>query len=103
MKVKRTAPSIVKEEEKDEDIFGDDMILDDEADQPDFGSVSGYFDQGNLSDIKAKESFSMSQLSRMSTIRRIFEQYNVDISKSTFRDVFDLVADSRDLSDVSVR
>lgn len=45
----------------------------------------------------------MSQLSRMSTIRRIFEQYNVDISKSTFRDVFDLVADSRDLSDVSVR
>ena len=32
MKVKRTAPSIVKEEEKDEDIFGDDMILDDEAD-----------------------------------------------------------------------
>lgn len=103
MKSQRTAPSIVEEEENHEDIFGDDMILDDEGDQPDFGSVAGYFEQENVSGIKAKESFSLSQLHRMSTIRRIFEQYNVDISKSTFRDVFNLLADSRDLGEESVK
>ena len=45
--------------------------------------------------------FTMGQLSRMTTIRRVFEDFDVDITQSTVLDLYEMLREKRDFSDES--
>ena len=47
--------------------------------------------------------FSIGQLARMTTLRRIYESYNLDINSCTFKDLNEKVAENRDLSPEAIQ
>ena len=94
-----------------------DEILDDEenvfAGAKPFGNISEIgHDGGNepaatYNRMSTEEStdttFSIGQLARMTTIRRVFEEFKVDISKLRFADLYEMITDTRDFSEESLK
>lgn len=107
-----------------------DEILEDEADQFNgIGSIGGIKPQpfGNISEIAENvgatndqeasatssnvnrqdsqdtTALSICSLSRMTTIRRVFEEFKVDITKLRFADLYNMITDSRDFSQESLK
>ena len=39
----------------------------------------------------------------MTTIRRVFEEFNVDITNKTFSDIYEMVCERRDFSEESLK
>ena len=80
-------------EDTEEEAFAcnlDRQLMDSRAD------VSGI----EMASDSGTSNFSVGSLSRMTTIRKVFESFNLDIKKRTFADLYAAILERRDLSPV---
>ena len=80
----------------DENRFGTGNISEIVNDNDDLSGMASSYDRSDTA-------FSIGQLARMTTIRRVFEEFKIDIMHMTFADLHELLKDTRDFSQESIK